>query len=122
MYENFKKVVLGFLVHVTPSNFFRTIFRSEALVYKSCFFQISRSMEIIYLLFIYYLFRFSYNHCNYSHVCLLVKMASKNRDKVYGIYGFVMGRIMNTPLRDGAFMPFWSETGCRFYFLWSENW
>ena len=28
--------------------------------------------------------RFSYKHCNFSHVCLLVKMASKTRrDKVY---------------------------------------
>ena len=46
----FKKVVLGFLVHVTPSDFFRTILRSrrsEALVYKSYLFQNSRSMEII---------------------------------------------------------------------------
>ena len=42
-----KKVVLGFLVHVTPPDFFRTILRSEALVYKSYFFQNSRSMEII---------------------------------------------------------------------------
>ena len=24
-------------------------------------------------------------------------------------------------MRDEAFMPFWSETGCRFYFLWFEN-
>ena len=27
--------------------------------------------------------RFSYNHCNFSRVCLLVKIALKMRDKVY---------------------------------------
>ena len=27
--------------------------------------------------------RFSYNHCNFSRVCLLVKIALKIRDKVY---------------------------------------
>ena len=54
-------MVLGLLEHVTPSNFFRRILRSEALVYKSYFFQN----------------RFSYKHCNFSRVCLLVKMASK---------------------------------------------
>ena len=31
-------MVLGLLVHVTPSNFFRRILKSEALVYKSFFF------------------------------------------------------------------------------------
>ena len=38
MYTIFKQVVLGLPVHVTPSNFFRRILRSEALVYKSYFF------------------------------------------------------------------------------------
>ena len=47
MYRKFKKVVLGLQVNVTPSNFFRRILRSEALVYKSYFFQNSRSTEII---------------------------------------------------------------------------
>ena len=47
MYRKFNKVVLGLQVHVTPSNFFRRILRSEALVYKSYFFQNSRSTEII---------------------------------------------------------------------------
>ena len=65
-------MVLGLLVHVTPSNFFRRIFMSEALVYKSYFFQNSRSAEIIL-----FDIRFSYKHCNFSRVCLLVKMASK---------------------------------------------
>ena len=39
MYRKFKKVVLSLLVHVTPLNFFSRILRSEALVYKSYFFQ-----------------------------------------------------------------------------------
>ena len=47
MYRKFNKVVLGLQAHVTPSNFFRRILRSEALVYKSYFFQNSRSTEII---------------------------------------------------------------------------
>ena len=70
MYRKLKKVVLGLLVHVTPSDFFRRILSSEALVYKSYFFQVSRSTELFDI-------RFSYNHCNFSRVCLLVKMASK---------------------------------------------
>ena len=55
---------------VTPSNFFRRILSSEALVYKSYFF---RTAVLRILLDI----RFSYNHCNISRACLLVKMASK---------------------------------------------
>ena len=47
MYSKFEKKVLGLLVHVTPSNFFSRILKSEALVYKSYFFQNSRSTEII---------------------------------------------------------------------------
>ena len=38
MYRKFLKAVLGLLVHVTPSIFFRRILRSDALVYKSFFF------------------------------------------------------------------------------------
>ena len=57
-------------MHVTPSNVFRRILRSEALVYKSYFFQNSRSKELFDT-------RFSYNHCNFSRACLLVKMALK---------------------------------------------
>ena len=47
MHRKFKNVVLGLPVHATPSNFFRRILRSEALVYKSYFFQNSRSTKII---------------------------------------------------------------------------
>ena len=47
MYRKFEKVVIGLLVHVTPPIFFRRILRSEALVYKSYFFQNSCSTEII---------------------------------------------------------------------------
>ena len=45
--ENSKKVVLGLLTHATPSIFFGRIFRSEALVENSYFFQNSRFTEII---------------------------------------------------------------------------
>ena len=63
-------MVLGLLVHVTPSNFFRRILRSEALVYKSYFFRTAVLRKLFDIIF-------SYNHCNLSHVCQLVKMASK---------------------------------------------
>ena len=57
-------------MHVTPSNFFRRILRSEALVYKSYFFITAVLRKLFGI-------RFSYKHCNFSRVCLLVKMASK---------------------------------------------
>ena len=47
IYRKFKKVVLGLAAHVTPSFFSSRILGSEALVYKSYFFQNSRSTEII---------------------------------------------------------------------------
>ena len=46
MYRKFKKVVLGLPVHVRPSIFSSRILGSEALVYKSYFFQNSCSTEI----------------------------------------------------------------------------
>ena len=57
-------------MHVTPSNFFSRILRSEALVYKSYFFRTAVLRKLFDI-------RFSYNHCNFSRVCLLVKVASK---------------------------------------------
>ena len=63
-------MVLGLLVHLTPLIFFSRILWSEALVYKSYFFQKSRLRKLLDI-------RFSYKHCNFSRVCLLVKMASK---------------------------------------------
>ena len=72
MYRKYLKKVLGLLMHVTPSNFVSRILKSEALIYNSQFFQSSRFTEIIR-----HLNRFSYKHCNFSRVCLLVKMASK---------------------------------------------
>ena len=57
-------------MHVTPSTFFRRILRSKALVYKSYFFRTAALRKLFDI-------RFSYNHCNFSRVCLLVKMASK---------------------------------------------
>ena len=47
MYRKIFKKVLGLLAHVTPSNFFSLILKSEALVYNSYFFQSSRFTENI---------------------------------------------------------------------------
>ena len=47
MYRKFKIKVLGSLAHVTPSIFFSSVLKSEALVYNSYFFQSSRFTEII---------------------------------------------------------------------------
>ena len=47
MYRKFKNVVLGLPEHVTLSFFSSRILGSEASVYKSYFFQKSRSTEII---------------------------------------------------------------------------
>ena len=63
-------MVLGLLAHVTPWNFFKRILRSEALVYTSYFFRTAVLRKLFDI-------RFSYNHCNFSRVCLLVKMPSK---------------------------------------------
>ena len=71
MYRKFQKVVLGLLAHVTPSIFFSRILRSEALVYSSYFFFRTAVLRKLFDI------RFSYKHCNFSRVCLLVKMASK---------------------------------------------
>ena len=68
--ENFKKAVLGLLGHVTPSIVFSRILRSEALVHKSYFFRKTVLRKLFDI-------RFSYKHCNFSRVCVLVKMASK---------------------------------------------
>ena len=38
MYRKFKKMVLGLIAHVTPSNIFSSILKSEALVYSSYIF------------------------------------------------------------------------------------
>ena len=55
-------------LHVTPSNFFSRIIRSEALVYHSFFF-FFRTAVLRKL--------FDYKHCNFSLGCRFVKMASK---------------------------------------------
>ena len=47
MYRNFLKKVLGLLAHVTSSNVFGRILKSEALVYSSYIFYNSRFTEII---------------------------------------------------------------------------
>ena len=55
-------------LHVTPSNFFSRIVRSDALVYNFFFF-FFRTAVLGKL--------FDYKHCNFSLGCQLVKMASK---------------------------------------------
>ena len=81
-------------MHVTPSNVFKRILRSEALVYKSSFF--FRTAVLRKLLDI----RFSYNHCNFSRVCLLVKMASKTvifevKQNYQALFVFRPGTVMS---------------------------
>ena len=70
MYRNFKVLGLGLLAHVTPSIFFSRILKRETLVYNSYFFRTAVSRKLFDI-------RFSYKHCHFSRVCLLVKMASK---------------------------------------------
>ena len=64
-------MVLGLLAHVTPSIFFSKILRSEALAYNSYFFFRTAVLRKLFDI------RFSYKHCNFSRVCLLVNMAPK---------------------------------------------
>ena len=54
----------------TPPKFFRTILCFLALVYNWYFMRTAVLRKLFDI-------RFSYNHCNFSHVCLLVKMATK---------------------------------------------
>ena len=63
-------MVLSLLVHVTPSSFFKRILRSKAFFTNHIFFKTAVLRKLFDI-------RFSYNHCNFSRVCLLVKMASK---------------------------------------------
>ena len=69
--ENLKNVVVGFLAHVAPSIFFSRILRSEASVYNLYFFRTAVLRKLFDI-------RFSYKHCNFSRVCLLVEIASKS--------------------------------------------
>ena len=70
-YGNSKASLWRNLSTDTPPKFFSAILCFVALVYNwYFFFQNSRFMELFDS-------RFSYKHCNFSHVCLLVKMASK---------------------------------------------
>ena len=70
MYRKFNKVVLGLVVHVMPSIFFSRILRGGALVYKSYFFRTAVVRKLFNI-------RFSFKNCNFSRVCLLVKMVLK---------------------------------------------
>ena len=69
MYRKFKKVALGLLAHETPEIFFSRILRSEALAVH-IFFRTAVLRKLFDI-------RFSYKHCNFSRVCLLVKMAGR---------------------------------------------
>ena len=62
-------MVLGLLVHVTPSNFFSRIRKSESFT-NHIF-----SEQLFYGN--YSKLDSQYKHCNFSRICLLVKMASK---------------------------------------------
>ena len=77
MYRKFKKMVLGLLAHATPSIFFSRILRSVALVDNSYFFRTAVLRKLFDI-------RFSYKHCNFSRVCLLVKMTSKTVTRSIG--------------------------------------
>ena len=70
-------MVLSLLEKVTSSNFFSRILRNEGLVNNSYFFRTAVLWKLFDI-------RCSYKHCNFSRVCLLVKMASKT-GKVYSI-------------------------------------
>ena len=63
MYRKFKKVALGLLVHVMPSILFSRIHRIH-------FFQNSHLRKLFDI-------RFSYKHCNFLCICLLIKMVLK---------------------------------------------
>ena len=69
--RKFKKVVLGLLVHVTPSFFPSRILRSEALLFTNHIFVRTAILRKLFDI------KFSCKHCNFLRVCLLVKMASK---------------------------------------------
>ena len=62
-------MALGLLAHETPEVFFSRILRSEALAVH-IFFRTAVLRKLFHI-------RFSYKHCNFSRICLLVKMASK---------------------------------------------
>ena len=92
MYRKFKKAVLGLLVHVTSSIFFSTMLRREALVYKSYFVRTAILWKLFNI-------RFSYKHCNFSRVCLLVKMASKTVIRSRPVTRILCGGVLTRPKR-----------------------
>ena len=68
----------------TPRKCFSTILCFVALVYKSYFFRTAVLRTLFHI-------RFSFNHCNFSHVCLLVKMGVENWvpfDLLYRAFNF----------------------------------
>ena len=71
MYRKFKKVVLGLPEHVTLSIFSSIEYLGVKLQFTNHIFFRTAVLRKLFDI------RFSYNHCNFSRVCLLVKMASK---------------------------------------------
>ena len=63
-------MVLGLLVLVTPSKFFRRILRSEAWFTNHIFFRTAVPRRLFDIIF-------SYKHCNFSRACLIMKMTHK---------------------------------------------
>ena len=70
MYRKFTKSGSRSSSACNALTFFSRILRSEAFVYNSYFFRPAVLRKIIDI-------RFSYKHCKFSRVCLLVKMPSK---------------------------------------------
>ena len=69
----------------TPPIFFRTILCFVALVYNWYFFFRTAVLRKLFDI------RFSYKHCNFSHVCLLVKSHSRWRRKPWqGLHCFTV--------------------------------
>ena len=65
---------------------------NEALVYKSYFFYRTGVLRKLFEI------RFSYKHCNFSHICLLVKMASKTVTRsIFYCYEVTVSLLISLP-------------------------
>ena len=68
--ENYRQIYWRNLSTGTPPKFLSAILCFVALVYNYIFIRTAVLRKLFYI-------RFSYKHCNFLQVCLLVKMASK---------------------------------------------
>ena len=73
----------------TPAKLFRTILCFVALVYNSYFFRTAVLWKLFDI-------RFSYKHCNFSHVCLLVKVTLKTVTR--SVFTFKKEKFVTTQL------------------------